>query len=309
MLLDSIVEQVAKQRGILLLTLEPEDGLKSITPAVASDLATLLAAYNQSIPIFLRFGHEMNGSWYPWCQQPKDYVHAFRLLAEAIHSTAPLTAMVWAPNYGGGYPFPLGYSRALPGTADFQLLDTNKDGQLTMADDMYSPYYPGDDAVDWVGISLYHWGRQYPWGKNEVPEQGSFVAKMTGEYAGLGGDQRAVPNFYETYAQKHGKPMAIAGTSALYNIAVGGADERTIKQAWWRQVFNPQIAQDFPALKMILWFEWFKYEREINGVVDWTVTSNPELTQAFSDDLPRSQLIFGGSLPVLAPALKKKDGR
>jgi soluble lytic murein transglycosylase-like protein len=66
--------------------------------------------------------------------------------------------MLWAPNYGGGYPFASGQYNALPGTSDFALLDTNHDGVLNMSDDPYLPYYPGDDAVDWVGMSLYHWG-------------------------------------------------------------------------------------------------------------------------------------------------------
>lgn len=37
-------------------------------------------------------------------------------------------------------------------------LDTNGDRVIDMRDDMYSPYYPGDDVVDWVGMSLYHFG-------------------------------------------------------------------------------------------------------------------------------------------------------
>ena len=62
---------------------------------------------------------------------------------------------------------------AVPGTPDFKALDTNGDGVLTMADDPYGPYYPGDDAVDWVGMSLYHWGSSYPWGANALPGSGN----------------------------------------------------------------------------------------------------------------------------------------
>ncbi len=28
--------------------------------------------------------------------------------------------------------------------------------------DPYAPYYPGDAATDWVGMSLFHWGSGYP---------------------------------------------------------------------------------------------------------------------------------------------------
>ena len=55
-----------------------------------------------------------------------------------------------------------------PGTADFQAMDTNGDGQLTMADNMYSPYYPGDEYVDWVGMSIYNFGSGQTSSSNSV---------------------------------------------------------------------------------------------------------------------------------------------
>ena len=47
----------------------------------------------------------MNGSWYPWGQQPEAYIDAFRTVAAAVHALAPASAMAWAPNEGSGYPF------------------------------------------------------------------------------------------------------------------------------------------------------------------------------------------------------------
>src|SRR5205823_13767123 len=136
---------------------------------------------------------------YSWSQDPLAYVSAFRRLAEAVHRTAPETAMLWAPNYGGGYPFKGGSFAAVPGTAAYAALDTNHDGVVDQLDDPYAPYYPGDAAVDWVGMTIYHWGDRWPWGKNVMPEPGKFVAQITGAYAGSGGDDRGVPNFYATY--------------------------------------------------------------------------------------------------------------
>lgn len=37
-------------------------------------------------------------------------------------------------------------------------MDTNGDGMITQDDDMYTPFWPGADVVDWVGMSLYWWG-------------------------------------------------------------------------------------------------------------------------------------------------------
>jgi hypothetical protein len=303
--LDAYMRQVQAQRGIALLTVEPTVALDNMTVAMATDLADRLAAYNASgVPVLVRFAHEMNGSWYPWSQQPEAYVRAFRLVAAAIHEHTTDTAMLWAPNYGGGYPFPAGQYAAKPGSAEFVQLDTDHNGRVDGQDDMYQPYYPGDDAVDWVGMTLYHWGDVWPWGKNIVPEDGKFVAQLTGAYRGTGGDDRGIPNFYQVYAEGHAKPLAIPETAAFYNPAIGGDSELDIKRAWWRQVFGATLLHPLPALKMINWFEWRKPEPEVNdAVVDWTVTLDPGIREAFYADLPLQQLVFAAPVsPVVEPS-------
>ena len=286
--LDDFIEQVKSQHGMGMITLEPSDGLETITQDAVDDFATRAAAYNeQGVPLFVRFAHEMNGSWYPWGEAPTRYIQAFRTVAEAIHKRASQSAMVWAPNYGGGYPFSGGSYEAKPGTADFDVLDTNHDGALSMADDPYLPYYPGDDAVDWVGMSVYHWGNQYPWRENEVPEPHKFLDIVTGAYVGLNGDERAVPDFYTVYAVEHRKPLAVTETAALYNTTLTDDAELEIKQSWWNQVFAAEVATDYPQIKMINWFEWRKAESEVGGAtIDWRATSTATLAAAFRDALP-----------------------
>jgi hypothetical protein len=295
--LDSFMGQVLAQRGLALMTLEPFDGLDSITDAVAEDLAGRLSQYNkQGIPVFVRFAHEMNGTWYPWGQHPTAYIRAFRSVAAAVHARANQTAMVWAPSSGGGYPFAGGKYQSKPGNPEFEALDTNNDGKLDMDDDMYLPYYPGDDAADWAGMSVYHWGNSYPWGENEIPEEGKYVAIITGNYNGLDGDQRAIPDFYHSYAVLHGKPVAVTETAALYNHAGKGPAELSVKQSWWRQVYDPKNISRFPMIKMINWFEWRKHEGETKSEIDWTVTFDAGMARAFSRDLALYHPIFADML-------------
>lgn len=292
--LQSTMQSIADESGMAMLTLEPLGGLDEITPQVADEFAATLAGFDQfDVPILVRFGHEMNGSWYPWGQDPVEYIRAFRLLADAIHSQVPRAAMVWAPNYGGGYPFSGGVHESTPGQPGFERLDTNDDGVLTMEDDPYLPYYPGDDAVDWVGISLYHWGSAYPWGENEVPESGKFIAQLTGTYSGLGGDETALPDFYNVFSAQRGKPIAITETAALYNTERGGASEISIKRAWWRQVFDPITLTAYSGIKMVNWFEHIKPESEIGGAtVDWRVLGSADIADQFKADLPLDLLAF-----------------
>lgn len=284
----SAVTQLQENGGALLLTLEPHAGFDAISDEVIARLATDLRAINdQGVPVVLRFAHEMNGAWYAWGQQPLRYVEVFRAVAAAVHAQAPGTSMMWAPNYGGGYPFSGGQFQARPDTAEYAALDTDADGIVGTADDPYAPYFPGDDAVDWVGISLYHWGNQQPWGRNEVTEPNKFADMLTGNYNGTAGDDRAVPDFYQVYGVDHGHPVAIPETAAIYTPSRGEAPELDVKQAWWRQVFAEETRQRFPSLKMINWFEWSKYEIEINDTVDWRSAGSPAIRDAFVADLPQ----------------------
>jgi hypothetical protein len=284
---EAAYQQVRAEGGILLLTLEPRKGLAAVTQAVTDKLAGTLDHFNKAgVPVIVRFAHEMNGSWYEWGQQPAACKAAFRRVAASVHKLTPGSATMWAPNYGGGYPFTGGAHQAVAGTAAYQALDTDRNGEVTGADDPYAPYYPGDDAVDWVGMSLYHWGNTYPWGANVVPEPGKFLQQLTGNYNGDGGNDLAVPDFYGEYGKRRGKPVAIPETAALSVPGRRGATELAIKQAWWRQLFDARIPKDYPQLKMINWFEWNKNEVEVKAVVDWRSAGTPAIAKAYTAELP-----------------------
>ena len=85
-------------------------------------------------PFFVRFAHEMNGSWYPWGKgvdgnTPADYIAAWRHVVSIFREEhATNVKWVWSPNT-------FGY-----GTARFE------------------EFYPGDEWVDWVGLDGYNFG-------------------------------------------------------------------------------------------------------------------------------------------------------
>ena len=291
--LDAYYGQVLAAGGMALVTLEPHEGLDAVTDEAIAELAALVGEWaERGVPTYVRFAHEMNGSWYAWSQQPSAYVAAFRRVAAAVHAATPYAAMVWAPNYGAGYPFAGGAHEAASGTPQLAEADSDGDGALTVADDPYAPYYPGDEWVDWVGMSLYHWGNVYPWGENEVPEAGVFADRLTGVYDGANGDETAIPDFYATWADGHDKPMAITETAALYDPAGGGPTEDEVKAAWWEQVFAPEVREAFPRVRMINWFEWRKEEAEVGSVIDWRMSADPELTAELLTAVPPGWLRF-----------------
>ena len=294
---EAFVEQVASVGGMGLLTLEPNGGLDTVTDQVAADVGDLLArAWTEhGVPMFVRFAHEMNGSWYAWSQQPTEYVSAFQKVAAAVHQRSPSSAMIWAPNQGGGYPFMGGKYAAAAGSKDATVLDTNGDGAFDAKDDPYAPYYPGDDAVDWIGVSLYHWGLAYPWGENELPRPGTFEKLIRGVDTGAHQGGATVPDLYRVYADGHDKPLAVIETSILYDpSATSGPSEKDLKTAWFDQVYSDATRTAFPRIGMLNWFEWRKQESEVGRVIDWRLASDPALARSLLDSAPEGWLHFAG---------------
>jgi hypothetical protein len=293
---EAFFEQVAGVHGIALLTLEPDAGLAAVTDEVAADLGDLLArAWSEhGVTTFVRFAHEMNGAWYPWSQQPSAYIATFRRVAAAVHERSPSSAMIWAPNQGAGYPF-TGEFTAAPGSADASVLDTDGDGDVDGSDDPYAPYYPGDDAVDWIGVSLYQWGLAYPWGENELPRPHTFEALIRGVDTGAHPNAVAIPDLYATFADGHEKPLAIIETAILYDpSATSGPKERDLKTAWFEQVFSTATRTEFPRIGMLNWFEWRKMESEVGRVIDWRLAADPSLARSLLDAAPAGWLHFAG---------------
>lgn len=134
-----------QQNTVPVITWEPWAGLQNGTSQKAYALSRITAGkYDGYItrfaramrdmrwPIALRFGHEMNGNWYPWSESKSgnskgQYVPAWRHVHDIFTSVgADNVIWVWSPNI----------IRPAP---DVSLRDL----------------YPGDRYVDWVGIVGY----------------------------------------------------------------------------------------------------------------------------------------------------------
>ncbi|WP_251043930.1 glycosyl hydrolase [Arthrobacter sp. ISL-48] len=98
---------------------------------------TALASWGK--PVMLRFGHEMNGNWYPWAEsangnQAGDYAAAWRHVHDVVAATGATNVQwVWSPNvpYWGSTPL--------------------------------AGLYPGAGYVDVVALDGYNWGTAASW--------------------------------------------------------------------------------------------------------------------------------------------------
>jgi hypothetical protein len=93
-----------------------------------STFATAVRTLN--VPIALSFGHEFNGNWYPWGTTgttPADFVAAWKHVHD-LFAAAGATNVIWIWDPNDIFPV--------------QSVSLKQ-------------YYPGDDYVDWVGVTGY----------------------------------------------------------------------------------------------------------------------------------------------------------
>ena len=175
-------------------------------------------------PVFISINHEMNGNWYPYSQAypgsrttSADYVAAWKRIVGIFRKNgANNVAWVWSPN----------------------VPDVGGIG--------YAAYYPGDDYVDWIGVSLYS-----------------------------GNAATAMNEIYGEYAEK--KPFfitewATAPEKNRYNPNFPG-------EVKWVKNFFETLNQTYPRVKAISWFNWDQ------GDGDYRLQRVPEQAQAYADDV------------------------
>lgn len=107
---------------------------------------------------------------------PTRFVTLWRRVHAIIKATAPLTMLCWAPNAGNGWPY--GVDLSYFNDQDRPLVDTNGNGRLDAGDDPYAAFYPGDEYVDWIGTSNYHFGSVPPYTDNFMPYPGQFEENL-----------------------------------------------------------------------------------------------------------------------------------
>jgi hypothetical protein len=262
-----------------ILTLEPFVPQLFLDWKSGSKAFEATKAFAQSVgafkkPIFIRFAHEMNGSWYPWGEwvdknrnmqrdadestnfTAENYRTVFRNVAKMFRQYAPNAAMVWCPNSG--------------------LLGGEKR-------DVFRPFYPGDDVVDWVGLDIYERGWTLPqpgaklWG-------GQFARHLNYDMADdPATEANESANFYLIYSEWKKKPLMICETSSTlsYRSDLKAPERAKMNSDWkigywnsseygWMQgvygtstypmkLINP-IDTKYPMIKAIVWFQIGKRE-------------------------------------------------
>jgi hypothetical protein len=210
-----------KQADLKLIALGSWDGY-------FREMATVLKDYKS--PVFLSINHEMNGNWYPYSQEypgsnvtTQDFVNSWRRIVTIFRNAgANNVAFVWSPN--------------VPDV-----------GRAT-----YQQYYPGDEYVDWIGVSFY-----------------------SGNATG------AMDPIYRAYAEK--KPFfitewATAPQKNVYNARFPGEVE-------WVKQFFAALETRYPRVKAISWFNWDKDDG------DYRLQRVPQQAETYAQDVAAPRYI------------------
>lgn len=206
---------------------------------------------NQPVAVLVAFCHEMNGWWYPWGQQPDDYVATFRHVSDLLRGTASNIEMCWVPLQAWGYP----WGGPGPGLG-------------------YDEYWPGPDFVDWVGLNVY----DRDWDEDNAVAPDIIAAAL------------GYLDFYQVYSAGHANPMMIAET-ALFDanwdptdpgvrVPLTESQLAAEKNQWISELYDPQLlGAQFPNVNMICYFhvqkpeEGFSTQTHDFGTViaDWRI--------------------------------------
>ncbi|MFT4029599.1 MAG: glycosyl hydrolase [Protaetiibacter sp.] len=200
------------------------------------------------LPLAIRLDHEMNGIWYPWAEtdgsgasingnSPGDYVEMWQHVHDIFEQEGAneLVIWVWAPNRIDNLP------KANRGVEFLQAL------------------YPGDDYVDWVGMSGYL--------RPPYTDTSSYTFDAT--FGATLSQLRTITD----------KPIILA--------EVGASETEGHKPEWVTSFFEALAA---PENDDIIGFSWFSlavttYVEGERATNDWRIDSRADSLAAFSEGL------------------------
>ncbi len=241
--------QAAWSRGqIPLLTWESQSQIGSVTSDVpeyslskiiGGDYDAYLHKYAADIaatglPLIIRFDHEMNGTWYPWSEvrgwdggsvngnQPGQFAQMWRHVHDifAAEGANDLVVWLWAPNRVNKIP-------SQPDPVAF---------------------YPGDEYVDWVGMSGYYrpgdpaptfddtYGATLPLLRAAGPGKPIFLAEIGATEVG-GHKDEWITSLFDGLTRPENSDIVGIGWFSL-TVTSGGEDGRTTND--WRLNSSPQ---------------------------------------------------------------------
>ena len=225
----------ARENDVLLqIAFQPKSGLDSIK---RDDYLIEQAKYLESTGcrILLRFANEMNDQTSYWYTEDYNkYIEKFRLVAEVFKTYAPSVGIIWAPNF---YPA-----------------------------DTIDLYYPGDEYVDYVGLSVY---------KGYSPE-----SDPLGKGVDRGRWSSILDTVYDTYGDR--KPIIVSESGCSYFSVQTQADITDFSVKQMNDYFT-YLPIKYPNLKMAVIFN-----KEAESGCQYLLSRNSAVLEAYKRGITSS---------------------
>lgn len=265
-----ILEEAAQAGKAVEMALNfPQEGTTAAQVPLMLDyidyFINTLAPFARKTPIFLRIGAEMN-VWSNRCE-PEVFITAYRTVAESARRLAPELALVWSPNY---------------------VSEWNVD---------VTAYYPGDEYVDWVGLSVYM-GRYF---QNRYYEENDRTDEILFKAGRASDPVFLVKQIVEEYGDR--KPIMVAEGGASHYNEVLGADSTAWAMNKVREFYG-YLPMVYPQIKLISYFN-NKIAGESN---DYSLKNSSALEDVFYE-ATQAEPFIKNSASGSGTSFVKLDGR
>lgn len=220
----------------------PNEGvdIKNITQmnSYLKEISDLFKKY-PNVPVYLRFAAEFD-VWSVNPTEPEEFKSAFRYVSQYFKSRNSNVAMVWSPNSVSGW--------------------------YTDIDD----YYPGDEYVDWVGVSLY--SNKYFLGDPNQDENNQIFFK-----SGINSDPvLTMKEIVEKYGDR--KPIMLAESGCGHRLMNLGEDATDFALQRLREQYS-YLPMVYPQIKLMAYFD--TYVSSLSEANDYRLSSNSALQSEY----------------------------
>ncbi len=204
-----------------------------------------------NVPVYLRFAAEFD-IWSTLADS-EEFKSAFRYVSDYFKGRNSNVAMVWSPNQVSNWYIDI--------------------------DD----YYPGDNYVDWVGISLY--AQKYFQGDKNQTEENEIVFK-TGKNSN---PVIAVKSIIEKYGNR--KPIMLSESGCGHKLVQTGEDATDFAMQRLKEQYS-YLPMVYPQIKLIAYFDW--YVDAASEKNDFRLSTNAKLQNEYLQLTKGSRFIQDG---------------
>ena len=192
----------------------------------------------EEVPVYLRFAAEFD----VWENQTdaESFKSAFRYVSKYFKDRNSNAAIVWSPAQASNWYVDI--------------------------DD----YYPGDEYVDWVGVSLY--AQKYFRGDVHASDADQVVFKCGANSEPV----TAIKDLVETYGNR--KPIMLSESGCGHKLIKTGQDTSAFALQRLREYYS-YLPMVYPQIKLIAYFDWYVDAEEEKS--DYRLTTNSTLQNEY----------------------------